>query len=282
MTDLAALDEPPRELIYRRRIPLTRAARELWAARDLVLSLAERQVRTRYKQAVLGFGWALIQPLVLMLALTLVFDQVGDVESGAAPYVLFSYLGLLPWTFFAGSLTTGAVSILTNLALINKIACPREVFPLSAVGTATLDLGIALIPLGGLFLVTGYAPRGAAVYVPLLLLVQFVFTIGAVVLASVLTVYIRDVRNALPFIIQVGLFATPVAYGLEEIPASLRGLYSFVNPLGPVIDGYRRTVLEGLAPQWDLLGLGAAGALVVLVAGFWLFKRMEARIADVA
>ena len=276
------LPKPPKELLFRRRVSLWPSLVEMWDAREITRSLAERQLRARYKQAILGFLWAIITPLVLMVAFTLVFDRVGNINTQGAPYSLFSYLGLLPWSFFSAAVTAGSISLISNLALINKIFCPREVFPLSGVVVAAIDLLLSLLALAVLFVVLGFAPRGTSVWVVLIIPVLLLTTIAWSILVAVTTVYVRDLRTALPLILQVGLFATPVAYGFDVFPRDLRGIYSFLNPLGPVIDGLRRTVLFGQHPDFSELGLAAVGAVLYFMLGYWAFKRMETGIADVA
>lgn len=281
-SEVQQLEGPPRELRFRRPLRLGRAVRDFWRARELVLALAERDLRVRYKQAVLGFAWAVVTPLALMVAFTLFFNRVARVDTGGVPYPLFSYLGLIPWMFFSTSVSTGGLSLVTNMALLNKVYCPREVFPAASVLVAGFDSAVTVGVLGILFAVTGYAPRLTSFWVPLLLVVQVAFTVGVTLVVSAVVVYLRDLRHALPIVLQLGLFATPVAYGMEVVPPSLRAVYAAVNPLAPVIDGYRRTVLLGLAPDWDLLWPGALSAAVVLVAGYVLLKRLEVGFADVA
>jgi ABC-2 type transport system permease protein/lipopolysaccharide transport system permease protein len=275
-------DEPAKEMLFKPDVSLRRSLRELWGAREIVRSLAERQLRARYKQAILGFLWAIITPLVLMVAFTLVFDRVGDVETRGAPYALFAYLGLLPWSFFSSSVQSAASSLVSNVPLINKIFCPREVFPLAGVVVAALDTLLSLVALGVLFVVTGFAPKVESVWVVAIVPIQLLFTIGVSNLLSVSVVYLRDLRQGLPLLLQVGIFVTPVAYGFDVVPASARGIYSFVNPLAPVIDAYRRTILFGEAPDLTYLLLGAAGAITWFSFGYWYFKRMEGGIVDVA
>jgi len=275
--------EPPRELIYHHKISVVRGIRDGWRARRIVWALAEREVRARYKASLLGFAWALITPLMLMVAFSLLFGPVLKIDTRGAPYPLFAYMGLLPWTFFTSSVTTGSSSLITNSALLNKIKIAREVFPLSSVLQAAFDSALALIALAVLFLAYGFAPRATSVvWVPVLLLVQMMFTAGCVFALSVIVTYIRDLRQALPLLLQFGLFVTPVAYALEVVPARMLPLYCFVNPLGPVIDGYRRAVLYDQAPRLDLLAWGTAGAVFYLVVGYWTFKKLESGIADVS
>lgn len=273
---------PPAELLFRRQIRLVRALRELWQARELVSTLAERQIRARYKQAVLGFAWSIITPVVLMVVFTLFFQRVAQVDTGGVPYSLFSYVGLLPWTFFSASVLQGGMSLVQNMLLLNKVPCPREVFPISCVVVAGIDATIAVLVLLVLFLVTGFGPKPTSLWVPIILPVQLAYTLGVTLIVSAVTIYLRDLKHTLPIILQLGLFATPVAYGMDAIPSSLQVPYSFLNPIAPVIDSLRRTVLYGQPPAWDLLAAGAVTAVVVLVGGYLMFKRLETGFTDVA
>jgi ABC-type polysaccharide/polyol phosphate export permease len=282
MTSPRSLLEPSPEMRFRRPVRFWRSLGDVWRARELIRTLAERELRARYKQAILGFAWAVVTPLALMLVFTLFFDPIADVNTADVPYPLFAYLGLLPWTFFSTSVSQGGQSLIQNIPLLNKVYCPREVFPIASVAVAGLDMTVALLPLGLLFALFGFVPKATTVWVPLLLLVQVAFTLGVTLLISSVVVYLRDLRHALPVMLQLGLFATPVAYGIQEVPASLRTLYAAINPLAPVIDGYRRTVLLGSPPDWGLFLPGAVTALLILVAGYLLFKHLETGFADVA
>jgi ABC-2 type transport system permease protein/lipopolysaccharide transport system permease protein len=273
---------PPSELRYRHPRSLRRSLAELWVSRELVATLAERDLRARYKQAYLGFAWAFILPLLYMVVFTVFFKHVAKINTGTVPYALFTYVGLLPWTFFSGSISSAGSSLTGNLSVLNKVYCPREVFPLAAIALELVDMLIASAVLLILFGIFTYSPQPTAIYVPLILMIQLAFTLGVALIVSATTVYLRDMKHAISIILQLGLFATPVAYSLKEIPANLRSIYCFVNPLAPVIDAYRRTVLLNHAPDWKLLGLGALGACLVLYFGYRLFKRLEPGIADVA
>jgi ABC-type polysaccharide/polyol phosphate export permease len=273
---------PPPEILFRLKLNVFAAVREVWGARELVRTLAERDFRIRYKQAVLGFAWAVLTPVSLMVVFTLFFKRVANVDTGGAPYVLFAYLGLLPWTFFSTSVAQGGQTLVTNSALLQKVYCPREVFPLASCLVAAIDTAIATLVLAVLFVVTGYAPRLTTLWIPVLLAVQVAFTFGVALVTSGVLVFFRDLRHALPIILQLGLFATPVAYGMNVVPASLQVLYSAANPLAPVIDGYRRTVLLGQAPDFHLLVPGAITSTVLLVIGYIVFKRLEPGFADYA
>jgi ABC-type polysaccharide/polyol phosphate export permease len=274
--------EPPADILFRLKVRLVPAIREVWQRRELVRTLAERDLRVRYKQAVLGVAWSILTPLALMIVFTVFFQRVAKVDTGGAPYALFTYLGLLPWTFFSTSVSQGGQSLVVNNQLVNKVYCPREVFPLASMAVAAVDTALATLVLGLLFVVTGFMPKLTTVWVPVLLAVQVAFTFGVTLVLSAVLVFLRDLRHVLPIILQLGLFATPVAYGMDVIPSNLQVPYSMVNPLAPVIDSYRRTVLLGLPPDWHLVLPGAAAALVLLAVGYVSFKRLEPGFADYA
>jgi ABC-type polysaccharide/polyol phosphate export permease len=276
------IDGPPPDLIYRRLVRPWAMLRELWGSRELVVVLAEREFRARYKQTKLGFAWSILTPILLMVVFSLFFQRVADVDTNGVPYPLFTYVALLPWTFFNDSVSKGATSITMNLSLVNKVYCPREVFPLSTVATAAFDTLIATGVLGLLFAAYTFMPTGGILWLPVLLAIQVAFTVGVSLVLSAIVVYFRDLRQVTPMALQLALFATPVAFGLDSIPSGWRPLYSAINPLVPVIDSYRQTILFGEAPPGGLLAIAAVSALVWLVGGYLLFKRLETGFADVA
>jgi ABC-2 type transport system permease protein/lipopolysaccharide transport system permease protein len=275
-------DLPPPELVRRRRPSLRRSVAEVVAARELLRALTEREFRARYKQTVLGMSWAVVTPVLLMIVFVVFVEGAVDVDTGGAPYALFAYLGLLPWSFFSTAVSRGGTILVLESSLLNKVRCPREVFPASTTAVALLDFAIGVGVLLVLFVVTGYAPRATSVWVPVILVVQVAATLGVVLVVSIVVVYVRDLGQALPLLLQLGLFATPVAYGIDAIPEGAQVPYAFVNPMVGVITAYRDTVLLGQGPDWPLFGASALGALTYLVGGFWLFKRLEGSIADVA
>jgi len=280
---IQALPEaPPEELRFHFGFHFIRWARELWQSRELVRTLTERELRSRYKQASLGYAWAVITPVIFMVVFSVFFKRVAKVPTHGAPYELFSYLGLLPWTFFSSSMSQGASSLITSKMLLNRIYCPREVFPLSNVAVAAVDTTIATLILGLLFVIKGRAPHMETLWLPVILAVQVAFTVGLTIFASGVMIYLRDVRYGLPLVLQLGLFATPVAYGIEVIPKAARTVYAAANPLAGVITSYRTTILYGHPPAWDLLVPGAITSAAMLVLGYVAFKRMEVGFADIA
>lgn len=276
------LRQPRPEWTYKRSLRPSVVLGALWRARQIVRTVTERNLRVRYKQSILGFAWALLTPLGLLAVLTFVFGRVAGVETGGIPYPLFAYVGLLPWTFFAGGVAAGANSIVGDKALLNKSQFPREAFPLSSIAVAAVDAAMAMVPLVILFLVVGRPPSLTTPLAILPIIVLLAFTTGVALALSAVIVYLRDVRVALPLILQIGLFATPVAYPLDLVPDGVRFAYCLANPVAPVIDSLRRTVLLGEAPQWGYLVAGAVTAVATLVLGFLLFKKLEGGFADVA
>jgi ABC-type polysaccharide/polyol phosphate export permease len=274
-------EEPPSALKYRRKVGVISSSRALWRDREIVRSLTDRDFRARYKQAVLGFAWAIINPLILVLVFTFTLGKITNVHTLGVPYSLWAYTGLVAWTFFAGAAMWAATCLVNNQPLLNKVNFPRESFPVSAVGLSGLDTSISFVGLVAFFLYFQFVPKETVYWVPVIFLVQLAFTIGICLLLSIVVVYLRDLRQITPILIQMGLFATPVAYPItQHIAEPWRTIYCTLNPMAPVIDSYRRVILYGLAPQWQYFLPGAAMSLFLLVGGLRLFKRLEIGIAD--
>jgi ABC-2 type transport system permease protein/lipopolysaccharide transport system permease protein len=276
------VSDPPAELRFRRKLAPIRSLREFWHARELLWALTEREFQARYAQTWLGIGWALVTPVLLMLVFMLFVNRVVNVDTHGAPYSVFVFLGLLPWTFFSSAVSRGGLILVLESSVLNKVRCPREVFPVSAITVAGYDFALSVFVLGVLFIITGYEPHTTAVWTPLFLAIQVAFCAGVALGLSTLVVFVRDIGQALPLLLQLGLFATPVAYDIDAIPRGWQPLYAAVNPLVGVIEGYRATVLYGLQPPWRLVIPSGIAAFVVLVGGYLLFKRLEPGIADVA
>ena len=275
-------EAPPPELRFRRKIGLGQAVRDLWRRRDLIRTMAERQVRAQYKQAALGIGWSVATPLLLMLVFTLFFREVARVDTGGIPYPIFTFVALIPWQFFATAVQTGANSLVWNKMLLNKVACPPEIYPLSSVAIAGINFVLSIVVLAVLMLIHGVAPAATTPLVIIPLVIELAFTVGVVLVLSAVAVYVRDVLHVVPLLIQVGLFATPIAYSLDSVSRKYRLLYSTLNPLGPVIETYRDVILRGQFPRWSVLLPAAMTSFAVLVFGYLVFKRIETGLADIA
>jgi ABC-2 type transport system permease protein/lipopolysaccharide transport system permease protein len=280
--DVTVPEEPPPNTRFRRRITLASVARELWESRDLLHAMALREYRARYHQTRLGMAWAVLTPILLMLVFTAFVRRVTNVDTGDIPYPVFAYLGLIPWTFFTTSCSRGALTLVFESSIVNKVRCPREVFPLATVSTAFVDMLISAGVLAALMLITTTPPSATVVWVPVILVVQVLATIGIVLLLSIAIVHVRDLGQALPLFLQLGLFATPVAYGFATIEGRVGTWYAALNPFVGVIESYRATIVGDAHPPWDLFVASSIGAVLWFTVGGFVFKRLEVGIADVA
>ncbi|NIV33741.1 MAG: ABC transporter permease [Anaerolineae bacterium] len=252
---------------------------ELNRYRDLLWLWTMRELQVRYKQSLLGIAWAVLQPLALTIIFTIVFSQLVRVDTGDIPYPVFSYTALVPWTFFATSLSFGISSLVNNMNLVTKIYFPREILPLASVGAAFADFLVSAVILVALMLVYGLVPGWISLWMAPLLALQVALTIAIVLLGSAVLVFFRDVRFVVPLLIQVWFYATPIIYPVTLVPEKFRALY-FLNPMASIIDGYRRVLLTGEAPRLEALALGAAVTLALLAIGCTVFKRAEPVFAD--
>lgn len=247
---------------------------------DLLRAFSAHRVKVRYKQSALGWAWAVLQPLSLMLIYTLVFSVIAQVPSGGAPYAVFAYAALLPWTFFSTALTSAAGGLVSHAHLVTKVYFPREILPLSYVIAALFDLLVASLAMAGLMLYYRVPLTLNVLWVVPVTAVLVAFVTAVSLLLSATQVRFRDIGMAMPLLLQLWMFATPVVYPLEQVPRRFLGLY-LLNPMVGVIEGFRRAVLTGEAPDFRLLGISAAAALVLLPVSYLYFKRVEATVADV-
>lgn len=275
-----ALTAPPVVLIEPARRSAAALARELYAYRELLYFLAWRDFKVRYKQTVLGAAWAVIQPLLTMVVFAVFFGYFGRLPSDGLPYPLFAYSALLPWSLFATTLTEASQSIVTNRGLITKVYFPRIIVPLAPLFVALVDLAIAGAVLVLLLLGYGMAPAPTIVLVPAFVALAAVTALAAGTWLAALNVRYRDVRYAIPFLVQLWFFATPVAYPSSLLPEPWRTLYG-VNPMVGAVEGFRWAVMAGTPPGRGLL-LSVVAALALLAGGLWYFHRTEESFADLA
>lgn len=247
--------------------------------RDLLLTLTEHRIKVRYKQSVLGLAWAVLQPLSLMLIYTVIFSYIARMPSDGAPYALFAYTALLPWTSFATALSTASSGVVSNAGLVTKVYFPREILPLSYVLATLVDLFIASIVLVGLLLYYRVGLTLYALYTIPIIFVMILFVTAVSLVLSALQVRFRDIGVGMPLLLQLWMFATPVIYPLSSVPASWRTLYS-LNPMVGIIENFRRVVLQGTPPDFATLGLAAGVSLVLLPIAYIYFKHTEATMAD--
>ncbi|HLL73875.1 MAG TPA: ABC transporter permease [Pyrinomonadaceae bacterium] len=253
--------------------------RELWDFRELLYFLTWRDLKVRYKQTVLGIAWVIVQPVLTMLAFTVFFNRLGGFRSEGMPYPLFAYAGLLLWTFFSNAVIYGTNSLIQNSNLVTKVYFPRMFIPAAAVAAGLVDLAVASVVLFALALYYEVALGWSLLLLPIFVALTVLLATAVGLLASASTVRYRDLKHALPFLIQLWLFASPVIYSSSAIPARWRWVY-FANPLAGIIDGFR-AALMGHAFDWPAVGAAAAITLVLLSVSLYLFRRIEETFADV-
>ncbi len=254
---------------------------DLWAYRELLYFLTWRDVKVRYKQTLLGVAWAIIQPLFTMLIFTLFFGRLGgfDARTEGMPYPLFAFAGLLPWTFFANAVTNSGNSLVGSANLITKVYFPRMIIPGAAVAAGLVDFAIAFVMLVGLMFYYRIMLTWTLLLLPVLMLLTALLAVGVGMWLSALNVKYRDIRFALPFVIQLWMFVSPVIFPSSILPQKWRWALE-LNPLTGIIEGYRSSVF-GRAINWTALGVSALITILVLVYASYSFRRMEKTFADI-
>ena len=253
---------------------------ELWEYRELLYFLTWRDIKVRYKQTVLGAAWAIIQPAFTMLVFSLFFGRLARIPSDDVPYPLFSYVALVPWIFFANGLTQAANSLVGNAHLITKVYFPRLLVPGSAVVSGLLDFFLAFAMLIGMQIHYGIPLSMNVLWLPAFLMLAMVAALGVGLWLAALNVEYRDVRYVVPFLVQVWMFATPIAYPSSLLPSRWRTIYG-LNPMAGVVEGFRWALLGTATKPSGMIVLSALVALAVLIAGLFYFRRVEKNFADV-
>jgi lipopolysaccharide transport system permease protein len=252
---------------------------DLWAYRELLYFLTWRDVKVRYKQTLMGVVWVVLQPLATMIIFTFVFNRIARLDSGPMPYPLFAYSGLLLWTFFSGAVSAGTNSLISNTSLITKVYFPRAFIPAAAVGAGLVDLGVGSVLLAALAAYYGVHVSWSLLLLPVFVLLGAALALAAAMLASALTVKYRDLRHALPFLLQFWMFASPVIYPADAVPERWRWLLA-ANPLAGVLEGFRAS-LAGVGFDWPLVAVPFFAAPLLLALAFYVFRRLEDTFADV-
>ena len=254
--------------------------RELWEYRELLYFLTWRDIKVRYKQTVLGAAWAIIQPFFTMVVFSLFFGKLAGVPSDDIPYPIFSYAALVSWSFFAHGVSLSSNSLVGSANLITKVYFPRLVIPISAVVSGVVDFVLAFVVLLGMMFFYGIMPTPAVVWLPLFMLLAFVTSLGAGLWLSAMNVLFRDVRYAVPFLLNVWMFATPIAYPSSLLEEPWRTLYA-INPMVGVVEGFRWALLGTDTAPGPMIFVSAVAAVALLVTGAYYFRRMEKTFADV-
>lgn len=272
---------PPPQLVIVPDSPLLRLnLRELWDYRELLIFLTWRDIKVRYRQTFLGAAWAIVQPLTAMVIFSIVFGQLAKLPSDGIPYPIFTFTALLPWNLFSGALTRATASLVSSSNLLSKVYFPRVIIPLSATLGAVVDFAFAFLILLGMMVWYGIVPTPRLLILPFLLLLALLAAFGIGLWLSALNVRYRDVNYIIPFVVQVWLYASPVAYSSTLIPAQWQWLYG-LNPMVGVIEGFRWALLGTSWTPGGLVLISTFVVFLVLLAGLVYFHRMEDTFADI-
>jgi lipopolysaccharide transport system permease protein len=254
--------------------------RELYAYHELLYFLTWRDVKIRYKQTLVGVLWAVLQPLCMMAIFALFFGRLVGVQSDGIPYPLFAFAGLLPWTFFSSAITSGGNSVVNSANLVTKVYFPRLIVPAAAVGASLVDFGISFIALVVLMVYYRVSITPNLLMLPVLFLLLIALALGFSILMAALNVRYRDIRFALPFLIQLWFFASPIIYPSSLLPRRWQWLFA-LNPMTGIIEGFRYSLFGAKQFNWPAIGFSTVFAIVLLLCATATFKRMEQSFADV-
>ena len=255
--------------------------KELVAYRDLFFFLVWRDIKVVYSQTVLGFLWAIIRPVFSMIVFSVVFGRLARMPSDNIPYPVFSYVALIPWTYFSTALSGSTQSLISNVNMITKVYFPRLIIPLTPVLAGLVDFAISFIVLACLMAWYQIVPTIYILVLPLLILLMVLTASGIGMWLSAMAIQYRDIRHAMSFLVQLLMYAAPVVWPVSLIPVKYRLIYG-VYPMAGVIEGFRSALIGTTPMPWDLIGIGALSALVIAVSGAFYFRRMERVFADVA
>ena len=255
--------------------------RELWEYRELLFFLTWRDLKVRYKQTALGASWAIIQPFFTMVVFSLFFGRLAKVPSDGIPYPIFSYAALVPWTFFATGLTNASTSLVTSANLIKKVYFPRLAVPTGTILASLADFGLAFVVLLGMMVFFHIAPTWNVIWLPFLLLLALITSLGVGLWTAAANVQYRDIKYMVPFLTQFWMFATPVAYPSSMLSEPWRTIFG-LNPMVGVVEGFRWALLGTNTPPGWTVFISAAVALILLFTGILYFRRMERHFADIA
>ncbi|MCL4377357.1 MAG: ABC transporter permease [Actinobacteria bacterium] len=254
--------------------------RDLWRYRELFYFLSWRDILVRYKQTVIGVAWSVIRPILTMIVFTIVFGRLAKLPSGNAPYPILVFTALLPWQFFSNALADSSNSLILNSNMISKIYFPRMIMPASSIIVALIDFLISFVIMGVLMFWYRFVPDWKIVFMPLFLLLAIVFSLGTGFLISALNVKYRDFRYIVPFIIQFGMYISPVGFSSDVVPARWRMIYS-INPMVGVIDGFRWCII-GKGVSFYMIGfiISIVLTIVIFIVGILYFRKTEKTFAD--
>ena len=253
---------------------------EVWRYRDLLMLLSWRDISVRFRQSIIGYGWAIARPLLTALIYTLVFSVFVKVDTAPIPYVIFAFSGLIPWMYFASSLTLVTGSVVSGGAILTKVYFPRLVLPLSTMAVGLVEVVLQLIVLGGLMIWYQYVPSWPILCLPVFVLITLLTTLAFGIWLTALNVKFRDVGMAVPFLIQTWMYLCPIIYSSSAVPERFRVIYA-LNPMVGVIEGFRWSLIGAQPPNWTMMGTSMVMLLIILFAGLAYFRKVENTFADI-
>ncbi len=254
--------------------------RELWAYHELLFFLVWRDVGVRYRQSMLGIGWAVLQPFLTMVVFTIIFGRFANIPSEGVPYPLFSFVALLPWTYFARSLSASSDSLVGSTNLISKVYFPRLVLPITGVLVGLADFAVSFVMLIAMMIWYGFHPNRGVVLLPVFMFLSLLTALGTGLWLTSMNVKYRDVKFIVPFFTQIWMYASPIIYPSSLIPEKFRHVYA-LNPMVGIVEGFRWALLGKAAPDWTMMAVSCLVILALLVSGLLYFRSMEKTFADV-
>jgi lipopolysaccharide transport system permease protein len=254
--------------------------RELWQYRELFLTYAKRDIQVRYRQTVIGMGWAVVQPVTTMIVFTLFFGVLGNLPTQDVPAPLFYFSGILPWTLFAETVSRTSNSLINEAGILQKIYFPRLVIPLSSVFSPLVDFVFASLVLASLMIYYQYYPAISLLFLPVFLILEILLALGTGLWLCAINIEYRDVRYIVPFMLQIWMFASPIVYPVTFVPARYQTAYGLINPMAGILEGFKWSLL-GVAPPSYLLFASAFIIIVIFVSGVFYFRYRESIFADV-
>lgn len=253
--------------------------KELREYRDLFLFLAWRDIKVLYAQTILGFMWAILQPLIQIVIFTVIFGKVAKVSTDGMPYILFSSVAIIPWTYMSQSMTASSQSLISNQNMLGKVYFPRLIFPLTPILSKLVDFTISIVLIVGVMIWYDVTPKWNLFLFPLFLAMMICISAGVGMWLSAMAIRFRDVKHIMPFVIRMLMYSAPIVYSASSIPDHYRLLYS-INPVVGVIEGFRACIL-GVAIPWQFIWPGTCTAIILLISGMAYFSRMERVFVDV-
>lgn len=253
---------------------------DIWTYRELLVELVKREIKARYKQSVLGYAWVVLVPLMNLVVLSIVFSFFIRLDTGGIAYPIYLFTALVPWTFTASAISSATGSLSANSSLITKVSLPRVIFPVASVVAKMVDLLLTTLILFGFLIIYGVNLKATILFIPIIFIVQLLLVLGTSFILAAINVFFRDIENVLSVVLMMWMYLTPVIYPPELIPEEFTSLFN-LNPMMPIVNAYRNTILHGVAPPWPSFIYASIFSVVIFIVGYIFFKRRAKYFADV-